>query len=330
MVAFYHGSRDEIKDELAKQDRPKEFMDYVAMPVRIDNRLPERRMQKRTGPVRPYRANMGKRVPPRRGNTSWGTHRGPMELDATQHPSTKRGIKCFNCGKPGHHARECTKPRQPQKKTLATINRAPGNGKPQGQTGHTSPEQGPGTLDMEPILRTIALVGRDEYPTEKEEGEHEQALKYLAGASTDLLDTEPSGEACGSKKSIARMVAATRLLTTDHLHATVEINGKFAKAFLDSGAQGGYGFLEFARHYGLELRTKRNPYIVLIERDAMIFNNGTVNQETARLPIYMDGKETPTIFDVLDTGSRDFVLGIPRLRRWSPRIDWETTMESSN
>lgn len=56
----------------------------------------------------------------------------------------------------------------------------------------------------------------------------------------------------------------------------------------------------------------------------MTFNNGTVNQETAQLPIYVNGKETPTIFDVLDTGSRDFVLGIPWLRRWSPRIDWKT------
>jgi len=86
MVAFYHGLRDEIKDELAKQDRPKEFMDYIAMAVRIDNRLLfERRMEKRPNQARPYRANMGKRVPPRQGNTSWGTYRGSMELDATHH-----------------------------------------------------------------------------------------------------------------------------------------------------------------------------------------------------------------------------------------------------
>lgn len=115
---------------------------------------------------------------------------------------------------------------KPQKKTLATINRAPGNGKPQGQTGHKSPEQGPGTPDTKPILKTIALEGRDEYPTMKEEGEHEQALKHLAGAKS----AEPSGEVCGSEKSIARMVAATRPLTTDHLHVSVEINGKFAKS----------------------------------------------------------------------------------------------------
>lgn len=60
-------------------------------------------------------------------------------------------------------------------------------------------------------------MGRDEYRTKEEEGEE-----------------------CGSEKSIARTVAATRPLTTDHLHVTVEINGKFAKALLDSGAQGDY------------------------------------------------------------------------------------------
>ncbi len=83
MVAFYHGLRDEIKDEFAKQDRPKEFMDYVAMAVHIDNRLFEKHMEKRTGPgsIRPYRGNMDKRIPPYQGNISWRTHRGLMELD---------------------------------------------------------------------------------------------------------------------------------------------------------------------------------------------------------------------------------------------------------
>ncbi|KAJ2891394.1 hypothetical protein MKZ38_000508 [Zalerion maritima] len=201
------------------------------------------------------------------------------------------------------HAKETPLGEPIQKKTLVTINRAPGNGKPQGQTEYKSPEQGPGTPDTKPILRTIALVGRDEYPTKEEEGEHEQALKHLAGAK----DAEPSGEVCGSERSIARMVAATKPPTTDHLHVTVEINGKFAKALLDSGAQGDYVSPEFIRHHGLELRTKRNPYTVQnIEGDPMTFNNGTVNQETAQLPIYVNGKETPTIFDVLDTGSRDF------------------------
>ncbi|KAK3371895.1 hypothetical protein B0H63DRAFT_483193 [Podospora didyma] len=122
-------------------------MDYIAIAVRIDNQLFERSMEKRTNPVRPYRANMGKRVPPRQGNTSWGAHREAMELDATQHQSTKKG---------------------------------------------------PGTPNTKPIIRTIALMGRDERLTKEEEGEHEKALKHLAG----VKDVEPLGEVCGSEKSI--------------------------------------------------------------------------------------------------------------------------------
>ncbi len=136
---------------------------------------------------------------------------------------------------------------------------------------------------MKPILRMIILVGRDEYPTMKEKG-----------------------EVCGNEKSIACMVAATRLLTTDHLHVTIEINGKFAKAFLNSGAQGDYMFPEFARHHGLELRTKRNLYTVQnIEKDPMTFNNGTVNQETIQLPIYMNGRKLrpSSIFSIQDQGT---------------------------
>ena len=47
MATFYQGLKDDVKDELIKQNRPKDFADYVAMAVRIDNRLFERRMEKR-------------------------------------------------------------------------------------------------------------------------------------------------------------------------------------------------------------------------------------------------------------------------------------------
>jgi len=49
MAAFYQGLKDEVKDELAKQDRPDEFPNYVAIVVRIDNRLYERRIEKKAG-----------------------------------------------------------------------------------------------------------------------------------------------------------------------------------------------------------------------------------------------------------------------------------------
>jgi hypothetical protein len=85
MDHFYEGLKEEVKDELYKEDRPNTLDEYMAMAVRIDNRQYDRRKQKaaknpRQGTtwVRKHAPNQGR--PRANGNASWGTHSGPMEI----------------------------------------------------------------------------------------------------------------------------------------------------------------------------------------------------------------------------------------------------------
>lgn len=115
MAQFYQGLKEDVKDELVKLDRPDDLSAYVKMAVRIDDRLYERRMERKCrGPTnyhRPTQANTARRVQHKgqHKSTMYGHHSGPMELDAaTKH---QKPIKCFGCGKEGHIRRNCPRNR---------------------------------------------------------------------------------------------------------------------------------------------------------------------------------------------------------------------------
>ena len=63
IAQFYQGLKDEIKDEVARMDRPSELADYIELVVRIDNRLYERRMERKgQQPIhKPMITNSGKK-----------------------------------------------------------------------------------------------------------------------------------------------------------------------------------------------------------------------------------------------------------------------------
>ena len=87
------------------------------MAVRINNRLYERRQQKRQGKTgmakqatiyKSYGKEL-KRMTPKL--TATGTHAGPVDIDAAQKAKTE--LVCYNCGKKGRTRRMCKAPKKP-------------------------------------------------------------------------------------------------------------------------------------------------------------------------------------------------------------------------
>ena len=104
IVCFYNGLRDDVKDELSREARSEILSEITDKAIRIDNRLYERRLERKghnTVPWGQRQANSG-----RRRSTAYGHHSGPMELDAAHRDSKPKG-KCYNCGKEGHYANKC-------------------------------------------------------------------------------------------------------------------------------------------------------------------------------------------------------------------------------
>jgi hypothetical protein len=131
MQLFYDGLKEEVKDELYKADRPESLDEYIAMAIRIDDRLYARKQQRQgKSQNQPFvKANdKKKRYHP---STSYGTHAGAMDVSATQTKGdTKRdksGVTCFNVGKKGHFRKECRSPKKDWKpvpgREAATIDK---------------------------------------------------------------------------------------------------------------------------------------------------------------------------------------------------------------
>ncbi|TQV93704.1 pol protein [Cordyceps javanica] len=114
MEYLYDALREEVKDEIAKDDRPDTFDEFASKIIKVDNRLYARRLERngrgnrQSNQPRRNQANVSRR---RGGSTAYGFHPGPMELDA----ANKKTFKCYNCGKPGHMANKCKAPKKPWK-----------------------------------------------------------------------------------------------------------------------------------------------------------------------------------------------------------------------
>lgn len=135
---FYKGLRDEIKDELARSPLPSTLEELSSRAVEIDNRLYERRQERKSQQSGPSGNASGKHYssrPPRPSHsgppgprpssappafrspgTSTTSHPIPMEVDAsatrkrltaTEKQRRRAENLCLYCGKPGHYAPSC-------------------------------------------------------------------------------------------------------------------------------------------------------------------------------------------------------------------------------
>ncbi|KAG6158705.1 hypothetical protein E4U37_005250 [Claviceps purpurea] len=83
MELFYDGLREDVKDEIAKEDRPDTFDEFVSKVIKIDNRLYARRLE-RGGKDTDFRGPPGGRTQP---NTSQR-----RDLPLLSHPSRLLGV----------------------------------------------------------------------------------------------------------------------------------------------------------------------------------------------------------------------------------------------
>lgn len=118
---YYQGLKSNIKDSLSQLvTQPESLQELSTTAIRIDNRITERKLEKKN--ETPLLSRLSPQIPPpsRRGGFHSSprpqhphqTGSGPMEIDAMGVRSEERKRRfdqraCYYCGKSGHLAKDC-------------------------------------------------------------------------------------------------------------------------------------------------------------------------------------------------------------------------------
>ncbi|KAK5885830.1 hypothetical protein CesoFtcFv8_016927 [Champsocephalus esox] len=109
--AFYNGLSDRLKDELAARDLPADLDELVALSIRIDCRLRERRRE-RVFSVAPQAPPLPSAHATEQVRGGFSNSSEPMQLGRTRLPEAERQRRlqdncCLYCGQQGHLAFSC-------------------------------------------------------------------------------------------------------------------------------------------------------------------------------------------------------------------------------
>nr|XP_036581414.1 reverse transcriptase domain protein [Colletotrichum truncatum]KAF6789765.1 reverse transcriptase domain protein [Colletotrichum truncatum] len=106
---------------------------------------------------------------------------------------------------------------------------------------------------------------------------------------------------------------------------TVNLGGYTTQVLIDSGAQGNFIAPRIVQQREIPWNQKQNPYRLRnVEGKEVEYGGGSIDQETAQLPLLYYGHQELISLDITEIGNHDVILGIPWLRRHNPQIDWVT------